>query len=92
MPFAAAYAVCLTAFVAMDAIWLTLTSSRLYRPIIGELLSGQVSLASSVIFYLLYVAGVVFLAVAPGLRAGSWPRAAWSKAPRWGSSPTEPTT
>ena len=55
----------------LDAIWLTTVGPRLYRPAIGELLAPQPNMRAAVVFYLIYVAGIVFLAVTPALRDGS---------------------
>lgn len=65
--YAIAYAVAATVFLAMDAVWLSLMASRLYRPAIGHLMAEQPALAPAALFYLLYVAGIVFFAVAPAL-------------------------
>lgn len=55
----------------LDAIWLTTATPRLYKPAIGELLAQQPNMRAAVAFYLLYVAGIVFLAVTPALREAS---------------------
>ena len=59
----------------LDAIWLTAVGPRLYRPAIGELLAPSPNMRAAVAFYLIYVAGIVFLAVTPALRDGSSARA-----------------
>ena len=71
-----AYLASAVAFVAADAVWLTLAGPRLYRPVIGPLLSGRVNAGAAVAFYLVYLAGVGFLAIAPALRSGQWRTAA----------------
>ncbi len=71
-----AYVVSGIAFVAADAAWLTLAGPRLYRPAIGPLLNDKVNAAPAVVFYLLYLGGVLFLAVTPALRTGQWRAAA----------------
>ena len=71
-----AYVVSGLAFVAADAAWLTLAGPRLYRPAIGPLLNDKVNAAPAVVFYLLYLGGVLFLAVTPALRTGQWRAAA----------------
>jgi uncharacterized membrane protein len=63
-------------FTGLDMVWLSLTASRLYRPVIGELMSGKVDLAPAVLFYLLYVSGLVFFAVWPGVKSGDLGKAA----------------
>lgn len=60
----------------LDAIWLTLMAPRLYQPAIGELMAARPNMRAAVAFYLIYVFGVVFLAVIPALREGSALRAA----------------
>lgn len=62
-----AYAIAAVVFLALDAVWLTLMASRLYRPAIGHLMAEQPAMAPAALFYLLYVAGIVFFAVAPAL-------------------------
>jgi uncharacterized membrane protein len=57
-------------FAAMDMAWLSLTAQRLYRPVIGELMAGKVELAPAILFYLLYISGLVFFAVWPGVKSG----------------------
>jgi uncharacterized membrane protein len=60
----------------LDAIWLTVMSPRLYKPAIGELMAAKPDMRAAVAFYLIYVFGIVFLAVLPALREGSGMRAA----------------
>ncbi|MBL8551162.1 MAG: DUF2177 family protein [Hyphomonadaceae bacterium] len=57
-------------FLGLDAIWLSQMGPRLYRPIIGEILAAKVDLGAAVAFYLMYVSGIVFLAVHPALEKG----------------------
>jgi uncharacterized membrane protein len=63
------------AFLALDAVWLSQMGPRLYRPVIGEMMAAQVRLVPAVAFYLIYVAGLVFFAVQPGLDSGRWTKA-----------------
>jgi uncharacterized membrane protein len=63
------------AMAALDAIWLTQVGPRLYRPAIGELLADRPDMRAAIAFYLIYVSGIVFLAVGPALRDGSLMRA-----------------
>jgi uncharacterized membrane protein len=59
-------------FLLVDAGWLYLTSERLYRPLIGHLLADKFNPVPAVLFYLIYVLGIVVFAVAPALKAGHW--------------------
>lgn len=58
--------------LVLDGIWLSLATNRLYRPQLGNLLADGFRLAPAAVFYLLYVAGIVVLAVAPALSAERW--------------------
>jgi len=64
-------------FLAADAVWLSLMTSRLYRPALPGILAARVQLAPAIVFYALYVLGLVIFAVASGLTAGHWRAALW---------------
>lgn len=68
-----AYGAAAVTFVALDGAWLALVGPKLYKPVIGEILADQVRLWPAVIFYVLYIAGVVVLAIRS---AGGWREAA----------------
>ncbi|BFO56836.1 MULTISPECIES: DUF2177 family protein [Comamonadaceae] len=73
--YAIAYAATALAFLALDSVWLGTMAQRLYRPNIGHLMQEGVSITPAVVFYLLYVAGMVFFAVVPGVEKQSWQQA-----------------
>lgn len=56
-------------FLVLDAVWLTVMGGRLYRPILGDLLLARFSAAPAVVFYLLYVLGMMIFAVSPAIAA-----------------------
>lgn len=64
------------AMAVVDFGWLTTMTDRLYKPILGPIMTPKPDMVAAVIFYLIYVGGIVFLAVAPALKEGSWTRAA----------------
>lgn len=68
----AAYAGAGLAFAGLDAVWLSLTSASLYRPVLHGVLIDGFRPVPAVLFYLVYLAGVVIFAVAPAMRAGRW--------------------
>ena len=51
------------AFAAIDAVWLTTMTNRLYKPILGPILADKPDMKAAVAFYLIYLAGTVFFAV-----------------------------
>ncbi len=64
-------------FLAMDAVWLSLMTPRLYLPLIGSLLRQPFDMVAAVLFYIVYVSGMVGLAIAPALQARSIGQAAF---------------
>jgi uncharacterized membrane protein len=58
--------------VAVDFIWLSTTTSRLYAPVMGDMLAAKPDIAAAVAFYLLYAAGVTIFVGAPALKTGRW--------------------
>lgn len=59
-------------FLVLDAIWLTMMADRLYRPALGNIMLERFAPAPAVLFYLIYMTGVVIFAVAPSLVSGRW--------------------
>lgn len=59
----------------LDAIWLNLAMERLYRPVLGDILADRPNMTAALAFYLIYLTGVVVLAIAPALKAASLRRA-----------------
>jgi uncharacterized membrane protein len=74
--YAAAYAGAAVAFAGMDALWLGLTNATLYKPALRGVLMDGFRPAPAVLFYLVYLLGMMVFAVAPGLAAGRWSAAA----------------
>lgn len=70
------YGSALVVFVLVDMAWLGTMSSRVYRPVIGDILAAKFNLAAASMFYLLYPVGLVIFAVNPALKAGSLAQAA----------------
>lgn len=64
-----AYIGAAVAMLVLDGAWLSFAAKRLYRPQLGDILLDGFRVAPAATFYFLYVAGIVFLAVAPGLAA-----------------------
>ena len=69
------YAVTLPIFFAIDLVWLGVVAKNFYRRHLGHLLSPQVDWTSAILFYLVFIAGIVFFAIKPAFEAGSAARA-----------------
>jgi uncharacterized membrane protein len=64
------------AFGVLDALWLTQMFERLYQPALGPMLGPGLRLDAAGAFYLMYVTGLVLLAVRPTVLSGGGPKAA----------------
>jgi uncharacterized membrane protein len=77
MRFVVAYAVAAVIFLGLDALWLSRIALDLYRRELGALLLDKPNLVVAGIFYLIFVAGLVILAVLPNADSGNWLNAAF---------------
>jgi uncharacterized membrane protein len=71
-----AYGAAALTMLCLDGIWLTFAANVLYRPLLGDIMLPGFRMAPAIVFYALYVAGVVVLAVAPALGGERWQSAA----------------
>jgi uncharacterized membrane protein len=71
-----AYIGALVAFCVMDAIWLGVIATDFYFGALGGLLREDPNWPAAAIFYLGYVAGVVYFAVLPTSLGAGWKAAA----------------
>lgn len=65
------YVATLVAFLIIDMIWLGLIARQFYEKYLGFLLSAKPIWSAAILFYLLFVAGVLVFVVLPGLRVNS---------------------
>ncbi len=66
------YAIALPVFFAIDMTWLGLIAKNLYSKQIGFLLKPDVNWLAAIIFYLIFIAGLVVFVIAPAVEQGSW--------------------
>lgn len=71
-----AYFASLLIFLILDGLWLGLLARKFYASQLGSLLRDNVNFLAAGGFYVAYVGGIVFFAVAPALSDGSWKTAA----------------
>lgn len=65
-----AYIAAAVTFGVLDSLWLGWAGANLYRPIIGEIMADQIRIGAAATFYVLYIAGMVWFAIRPGLESG----------------------
>lgn len=63
------------AFLALDAVWLTLTGQTLYKAVLGDLVLDQPRLGPAAAFYVIYIFGLVRFVVLPSVNTGGIGRA-----------------
>ncbi|MCB5273911.1 hypothetical protein BJG92_01437 [Arthrobacter sp. SO5] len=60
-----AYAVAAVIFAGLDAVWITTVANNLYKSQIGDLLAPSFNRPGVVLFYVVYVVGIVHYGVRP---------------------------
>jgi len=65
------YGLTAVVFFAVDLVWLGVVAAGFYQKHLGHLLRPDVLWPAAVLFYALYLVGVLVFAVMPGLAAGS---------------------
>lgn len=58
-------------FFGLDFVWLSRVAIGFYRSQIGETLRDRPNMLAAGLFYLFYIAGIVYFAVLPGLQKDS---------------------
>ena len=64
------YLVTWVVFFAIDMVWLGAVAKGFYRKHLGYLMAPKVGWPAAILFYLLFIAGLLVFAVRPGLAAG----------------------
>ncbi len=66
------YAIALPVFFAIDMVWLGLVAKDFYRDQLGFLMTDTVNWTAAIIFYLLFIVGLVYFIITPAVKKGSW--------------------
>jgi uncharacterized membrane protein len=59
-------------FVIIDSIWITKMAPGFYRKYMGNLLRKKPDFFAAVVFYLIYILGIIVFALSPALREDSF--------------------
>ena len=65
------YLVAVIVFFAIDMVWLGFIAKDLYSKYLGDFLSTNVNWVAAIIFYLLFIVGVVFFVIHPAIEKNS---------------------
>ena len=66
------YLLTIPVFFAIDMIWLGYAARNFYKTQLHDLLSPEVNWPAAFLFYFIYIVGILFFAVRPGLEAESF--------------------
>lgn len=66
------YLVTFIVFMSIDLIWLGVVAKNLYSRELGYIMSPKPNWLAAIIFYLLFVGGIVFFVLNPALAKESW--------------------
>jgi uncharacterized membrane protein len=70
-----AYVATAISFAAMDFVWLSRMGPTLYKSALGDMILDMPRIPIAVLFYLIYIFGLVWFVVLPALSAGRWRKA-----------------
>ena len=63
------YIISFVVFLIIDAIWLLFISKNLYQAEIGHLMADKAKLIPALIFYLVFLVGLVYFVISPGIES-----------------------
>lgn len=66
------YFIALPVFFIIDMIWLGLIAKNFYREQIGFLMKTNINWLAAIIFYLLFIGGLVLFVIAPAMEKKDW--------------------
>jgi len=66
------FLIALPVFFIIDMIWLVLVAKNFYSKQIGFLMRPDINWTAAVIFYLLFIAGLVTFVISPAVEKHSW--------------------
>jgi uncharacterized membrane protein len=65
------FAIALPVFFAIDMVWLVLIAKNFYRAQIGHLMKADINWAAALIFYAIFLVGLVVFVIAPAMEKNS---------------------
>jgi uncharacterized membrane protein len=64
------YAITLAVFFLIDMVWLGVVAKGFYRKHLGSMLNPKVNWMAAILFYLLFIVGLLVFVIKPALAAG----------------------
>ncbi len=66
------FLIALPVFFVIDMTWLVLVAKKFYQQQIGFLMKPDINWFAAIIFYLLFIAGLVLFVISPAVEKHSW--------------------
>jgi len=74
------YLIAFPVFLGIDAIWLTQVAKNFYAKHLSYLMSKNPNLIAALIFYLIFIAGLIVFVITPAIDKKSWTQALFAGA------------
>ncbi|MGG7518375.1 DUF2177 family protein [Allorhizobium undicola] len=71
LKYALAYLSTAVVFFGLDFVWLGKVATGFYKSRLGDIMLERPNFTAAAVFYLFYIAGIVYFAVAPALQGNS---------------------
>ncbi len=75
MRFLIIYLITFAVFIVIDLIWLGFIAKNLYQEHIGFIMSKKPNWVAAIVFYLIFIFGLVYFVINPALDSGSFSEA-----------------
>ena len=69
------YFITLPIFFAIDMFWLGIIAKNFYAAQMGSLMKNPINWTAAILFYLIFILGLVLFVIAPALQKNSWTHA-----------------
>lgn len=69
------YLIAVVVFFAVDMVWLGYLARGFYRNNLDPVVNVDINWRAAIVFYLIYIAGILIFAIVPALRAESFQKA-----------------
>jgi len=66
------FLIALPVFFVIDMLWLVLVAKKFYQEQIGFLMKPDINWPAAIIFYLLFISGLVIFVISPAFEKHSW--------------------
>lgn len=66
------YLISLPIFFVIDIIWLALIANNFYQKHLGFFMASKINWPSALIFYFLYIGGLIIFVIMPSITRNSW--------------------